>query len=175
MCTCSNIKLTHYCLTATIVTVSSKFRFQKKKGYRKKFLWAPRLWVGRRWEPILGYISKFDGIKVSGINGLKKMIFFLTFMTHYCLTATIVTVLSKFRFKNKKGSKKNFLWAPRLWVGRRWSILGYISKFGGIKVSGINGLRDFIYQTLPQSHMRFNKWIFLFLSKTYLSTQLLQI
>ena len=63
--------LTHYCLTATIVViVLSKFRFQKKKGSRKNFLWAPRLWVRRRWEPIFCYISKFDGIKVSGINGL---------------------------------------------------------------------------------------------------------
>ena len=43
----------------------------KKKGSRKNFLWAPRLWVGRRWEPILGYISKNDGIKVSGINGFN--------------------------------------------------------------------------------------------------------
>ena len=67
-----NCIISHYCLTATIVTVLSKFRFQKKKGPRKKFLWAPRLWVGIRWEPILGCISKFDGIKVSGINGLIK-------------------------------------------------------------------------------------------------------
>ena len=40
-------------------------------------------------------------------------------LTHYCLTATIVTVLSKFRFQKKNGSRKNFLWVPRLWVGRR--------------------------------------------------------
>ena len=30
-------------------------------------------------------------------------------LTHYCLTATIVTVLSKFSFKKKKGSWKNYL------------------------------------------------------------------
>ena len=30
--------LTHYCLTATIVTVLSKFRFQKRRDQEKKFL-----------------------------------------------------------------------------------------------------------------------------------------
>ena len=69
--------LTHYCLTATIVTAYyQNFVFKKRRDQEKKFLWTPRLWVGRWWEPILGYISKFDGIKVSGINGLKKMNFF---------------------------------------------------------------------------------------------------
>ena len=32
------MSLTHYCLTATINTVLSKFRFQIKKGPRKFFL-----------------------------------------------------------------------------------------------------------------------------------------
>ena len=49
-----------------------KISFLKKEGIKKNFLWAPRLWVGRRWEPILGYISKFDGKKVSGSNGLRQ-------------------------------------------------------------------------------------------------------
>ena len=40
-----------------------KISFFKKRDKEKNFLWAPRLWVGRRWEPILGYISKFDGIQ----------------------------------------------------------------------------------------------------------------
>ena len=31
-----------------------------KEGIIKKILWASRLWVGRRKEPILGYISKND-------------------------------------------------------------------------------------------------------------------
>ena len=31
------------------------------------------LWVGRRQEPILGYISEFDGKKVSGSNGLNHI------------------------------------------------------------------------------------------------------
>ena len=78
----SDVSLTHYCLTATIVTVLSKFRFQKRRD-QKKFLW-----VGRRWEPILGYISKFNGIKVSGINGL----------TLYLLARLFGPVLPKFWF-----------------------------------------------------------------------------
>ena len=41
------------------------------KGSWKNFPWAPRLWAGRRWEPILGYISKCDGKKVLGCNGLR--------------------------------------------------------------------------------------------------------
>ena len=48
------------------------FVFKRRMDQEKNFLWAPRLWVRRRWEPILGYILKFDGIKVSGINGLKQ-------------------------------------------------------------------------------------------------------
>ena len=39
----------------------AKFQFWNKKGSsKKKILWASRLWVGRRKEPILGYISKTD-------------------------------------------------------------------------------------------------------------------
>ena len=38
----------------------TKFQFWNKKGSSKNFLWASRLWVGRRKEPILGYISKTD-------------------------------------------------------------------------------------------------------------------
>ena len=37
-----------------------KFQFYFKKGSSKKFLWASRLWVGRRKEPILGYVPKND-------------------------------------------------------------------------------------------------------------------
>ena len=38
--------------------------------------------------------------------------------------------------------EKNFLWAPRLWIGRLSElILIYISKFDGENVSGTNRLR----------------------------------
>ena len=38
--------------------LSPKFQFYFKKGSSKNFLWASRLWVGRRIEPILGYVPK---------------------------------------------------------------------------------------------------------------------
>ena len=37
---------------------------------KKNFLWASRLWVGRRKEPILGYVPKNDEKKNSGGTGL---------------------------------------------------------------------------------------------------------
>ena len=40
----------------------------------KKFLWAPRLWVGRRGEHILSYISKINGKQNSGSKGLLSFI-----------------------------------------------------------------------------------------------------
>ena len=40
------------------------------KGPSKKFLWASRLWVGRRKEPILGYVPKNYVKKNSGSKGL---------------------------------------------------------------------------------------------------------
>ena len=40
--------------------LSPKFQFYFKKGLSKKILWASRLWVGRRKEPILGYVPKDD-------------------------------------------------------------------------------------------------------------------
>ena len=43
--------------------IDKYFVFMRKKNHRKIFIWASRLWVGRRSEPILGYISKFDGKK----------------------------------------------------------------------------------------------------------------
>ena len=47
---------------------------------------------------------------VSAIEIRNKIIkIVMAHLTHYCLTATIVTVLSKFRFQKKKGSRKNFL------------------------------------------------------------------
>ena len=51
-----------------------KISFLRKKGIMEKNSpWAPCLWVGRRWEPILGYVLKFDGKKVSGSNGLTYL------------------------------------------------------------------------------------------------------
>ena len=40
--------------------LSPKFQYYFKKGSSKNFLWASCLWVGRRKEPILGYVPKND-------------------------------------------------------------------------------------------------------------------
>ena len=37
---------------------------------QKNFLWALRLWVGRRKEPSLSYVTKNDEIKNPGTTGL---------------------------------------------------------------------------------------------------------
>ena len=38
----------------------TKILFIKYEGIIKKILWASRLWVGRRKEPILGFVQKND-------------------------------------------------------------------------------------------------------------------
>ena len=62
----------------------------KKRDHEKNFLWAPRLWGGRRWDPLLGYILKFNGKKVSGGEGLKG--WHRRLLLHNC---TFVTIVSK--------------------------------------------------------------------------------
>ena len=43
------------------VTYCQNFDFLKiRMDHQKKFLWASRLWVGRRKEPILDYVPKHD-------------------------------------------------------------------------------------------------------------------
>ena len=46
-------------LFVSYVRRSAKILILNKEGIiEKNFLWAPRLWVGRRKEPILGYVLK---------------------------------------------------------------------------------------------------------------------
>ena len=42
-----------------------------RRDHQKNFLWASRLWVGRRKEPILGYVPRNDKKKNSGGKGLS--------------------------------------------------------------------------------------------------------
>ena len=44
-----------------LVQFDQNFDFKKKGIIEKNSYERPRLWVGRRQEPILGYIWKFDG------------------------------------------------------------------------------------------------------------------
>ena len=58
--------MTLNCLACQICYLRSKFHFKIRRDNEKKIIWAPRLGVGRRWEPILGYISKIEGKQNSG-------------------------------------------------------------------------------------------------------------
>ena len=53
-----------------MVTFTKNFDFNLRRDRQKNFLWASRLWVGRRKEPILGYVPKKDEKKNSGGKGL---------------------------------------------------------------------------------------------------------
>ena len=55
-----------------MVTFTKNFDFNLRRDYQKKFLWASRLWVGRRKEPISGYVPKNNEEKNSG--GLRLTI-----------------------------------------------------------------------------------------------------
>ena len=48
-----------------------------RRDHQKNFLWAPRLWVGGRKEPILGYVPITDEKKNSGSKGLNWGTFIL--------------------------------------------------------------------------------------------------
>ena len=50
---------------------SKNVDFNSKRDHPKNFLWALRLWVGRREEPILGYVPKNDEKKNSEGKGLS--------------------------------------------------------------------------------------------------------
>ena len=53
-------------------THCQNFYFKIRRDHQKNFLWASRLWVGRRKEPILGYVPKNDEKKNSGSKGLSN-------------------------------------------------------------------------------------------------------
>ena len=41
-----------------MASLSKNFDFNLRRDHQKNFLWASRLWVGRRKDPILGYVAK---------------------------------------------------------------------------------------------------------------------
>ena len=53
-----------------MASFSKTFDFNLRRDHQKNFLWASRLWVGRRKEPILGYVPKNEEKKNSGGEGL---------------------------------------------------------------------------------------------------------
>ena len=55
-----------------LVQFDWNFDFKIKRDHEKNFLWALRLWVGRRQKPVLGYIYLENWWKNnSGHKGLK--------------------------------------------------------------------------------------------------------
>ena len=52
-------------------TLDQNFDFNLRRDHQKNFLWASRLWVGRRKEPILGNVPKNDEKKNSVHKELK--------------------------------------------------------------------------------------------------------
>ena len=96
---------------------------------KKKFLWESRLWVGRRLEPILGYVPKNDETNNPVHKGLKNWNL-SNFFNPLLPSVPNIGRLTKILISIKEGIiKKNFLWASRLWVGRRLEpILGNVPK-----------------------------------------------
>ena len=86
---------------STQLSPFTEIQFYFKKGSSKKFLWASRLWVGRRKEPILGYVRKkrrkneFGPLRVN--ITLAKQLFDNTlakhFLTTFLLNSSLTTLL----------------------------------------------------------------------------------
>ena len=51
------------------VTYCQNFDFKKRRDHQKNFLWATRLWVGRRKEPILDYGPKNEKKRIQAVKG----------------------------------------------------------------------------------------------------------
>ena len=56
-------------------TFDQNFNFNLRRDHQKIFLWASCLWVGRRKEPILGYVPKNDDKKNLVHKGLNTKTF----------------------------------------------------------------------------------------------------
>ena len=71
--------------------LSPKFQLYFKKGSSKNFLWASRLWVGRRGEPILDYVP----------NDEKKNLVQKRLNDYLFLTSYIYSGFAKIGFTNE--------------------------------------------------------------------------
>ena len=67
--------------------------FKIRRDHQKYFLWGLRLWVGRRKEPILGYVLKNDEKKNSGSKGVIQNLVHIY----------IKTAVKEFMYIYKKG------------------------------------------------------------------------
>ena len=112
-----------------------------RSDHQKNILCASRLWVGRRKEPILGYVPKNDEKKNLVHKGLNKMKISKFYYSFNAQEDTGVLFHWNFNSILRSDHQKNFLWASRLWVGRRKvPILGYVPKKDEKKNSVHKGL-----------------------------------
>ena len=113
------------------VTFCQNFDFKIRRDHQKNLLWAVQLWVGRRKELTLDYVPKKDKKKnrIQAVKGWWKWKFTHLFKPFMPLCDEFVTYYQKFDFKIRRDHQKNFLWASRLWVGRRKEpISDYVPK-----------------------------------------------
>ena len=54
-----------------LACMTKNFDLKKRRDHRKNFLWSSRLWIGRRYEPLLSYIPEFNWKQNSGTNWLN--------------------------------------------------------------------------------------------------------
>ena len=67
--------------------------FNLRRDHQKKFIWASRLWVGRRKEPILGYVSKNYAKNNSGSKGLIAIGSYFPIYRYTILFWSIIRIL----------------------------------------------------------------------------------
>ena len=114
-----------------MASLSKNFDFNLRRDHQKNFLWASRLWVGRRKEPILGYVPKTTKKRKenSGSKGIRKIKIYKFVWPFFSYRVHMASLSKNFDFNIKRDHKKNFLWASRLRVGRQKDpILGYVPK-----------------------------------------------
>ena len=112
-----------------MASLSKNFDFNLRRDHQKNFLWASRLWVGRRKEPILGYVPKNYEKENSGSKGLRKIKIYKFVWPFSSYRVHMASLSKNFDFNLRRDHQKNFLWASRLWVGRQKEpILGYVPK-----------------------------------------------
>ena len=111
-----------------MVTFTKSYDFNLRKDHQKIFLWASRLWVGRRKGPILGYIPKNDEkriwrIKVKQFETVekRKLIAHCIEWANYLLRVNIA--LSQILLESKTLNSGRLFWKDlkSLWIERNSS------------------------------------------------------
>ena len=101
-----------------------------RRDHQKNFLWPSQLWVGRGKKLISGYVSKNYEKRIPALKVYRKWKFtnfFNPLATAYCVQKC--TNWQNFESKIRRDHQKRFIWASRLWVGRRKKLIsGYMSR-----------------------------------------------